>query len=1181
MKKKLMLCLCFVVLLLGGSVYAWDSAQDFSTTNGNPNGQWTYGTKPSGDLYGSLTAFDTVGAYQNTVYWCTSAGSQSTCAYNPVSGEIYPEYWGVNYFMPSNTTMLGQYNTSYGMPVYRWTAPVDGDYAISANFWGAVWNGSGTSSIVYVVNNNSTTLFSGTISGFVGSDEASAFGTNPTAMYSGIVSLQAGNTIDFIANHASTSVTGVDITINVLNTSSPLPANGGQGLTFGEFPILTWQAGVSASSEQIYIGTSFADVNTATTATTEVYQGTQLVNPSERSSFAYTGSFEIGKTYYWRVDDVNGVNTWKGNVWSFTVDAVSGSWNAANEFSATNNPSGVWEYGVINGQFSTGFLKDTFTQGYYVDMWTIPTDYTQANTARGFIFHNSSAVTLNLAGTLWGDSSISPANQLALQGSYYSVSDMHTLRFTSPATGTYQVDVLFKGLSYSGTGTLASVYVAKNGDYVTPLFTGAINGFIGTTEFGGIAALGNLADRTASYSAVLTLAAGDVVDIYRNGGANSSNSVGIDVTVLPQMLIASDPTPTNGNAMVDNSNVTLTWGAGANAAASNGHYVYFGTDSNSVRDATSMVGLGVYMGRQTAVSYLVGALLPNTTYYWRIDEADGSTIWKGQVWSFKTAPDRYEWNCAEDYSTENGNPNGQWTYGKKTAGSLSGSLITFSQVGYYMGTVYWYPTAGSGVECAHNPTDSELLPEYWGIYYAMLPKATVMAQISSDYGMPVYRWTALKAGDYLISADFSGVTTTGTNSTVYVVKDGTTLFTGTINGFVGNDDIAAFGTNQTASYSGIVTLAADSTIDFIANHSSVGATGINAAIRLEPARAANPVPANYATDVNTNQTLNWEPGIYAVSHDVYIGDSLANVTDATRTSPLGVYKGNQTSGTYKPGFLTIGKTYYWRVDEVNSVSNITKGDIWQFTPMVAKGDINNDGKVDFKDVTIMAGEWLSTTIGHVWENDMSANPVGNGWVDRQTSSYTMSSGLMILAEAAWGTVIDSTPDNDFIGVTTIDLDWRATTVTSGDPFTGLGLWINVNHDTDTYGNIHFETYLTSASGTGTQSIDIYSNNTVIETVTGFTGAMLHMHSVIDGKGHTIAYSINDGITTKSGNVGFTDAAGSGQPKVATLFTAAPGGEIDYLKIQSSKVLQSDLNGDDVVNFVDFAELADAWLANSL
>jgi hypothetical protein len=100
-----------------------------------------------------------------------------------------------------------------------------------------------------------------------------------------------------------------------------------------------------------------------------------------------------------------------------------------------------------------------------------------------------------------------------------------------------------------------------------------------------------------------------------------------------------------------------------------------------------------------------------------------------------------------------------------------------------------------------------------------------------------------------------------------------------------------------------------------------------------PGKAYGPVPANGATDVVRDKALGWTPAETAVSHDVYFGTVLEDVTAASRTNPLEalVAQGQQTT-TYDPaGVLTFGQTYYWRIDEVEADGVIRTGDVWQFT----------------------------------------------------------------------------------------------------------------------------------------------------------------------------------------------------------------------------------------------------------
>lgn len=85
-----------------------------------------------------------------------------------------------------------------------------------------------------------------------------------------------------------------------------------------------------------------------------------------------------------------------------------------------------------------------------------------------------------------------------------------------------------------------------------------------------------------------------------------------------------------------------------------------------------------------------------------------------------------------------------------------------------------------------------------------------------------------------------------------------------------------------------------------------------------PAPAFNPQPADGATDIRLNQSLQWAAGNGAESHDLYLG-----------TSVPPDFIGNQTDTTFSPDSLESYKTYYWRVDEVNSVGT-TQGPTWQF-----------------------------------------------------------------------------------------------------------------------------------------------------------------------------------------------------------------------------------------------------------
>jgi hypothetical protein len=86
-----------------------------------------------------------------------------------------------------------------------------------------------------------------------------------------------------------------------------------------------------------------------------------------------------------------------------------------------------------------------------------------------------------------------------------------------------------------------------------------------------------------------------------------------------------------------------------------------------------------------------------------------------------------------------------------------------------------------------------------------------------------------------------------------------------------------------------------------------------------PGQAANPLPGDGTIDVPINRDLRWAAGADTVSHDFYFGD--------TNPPP---FIGNQSGAMYDPGVMDTNSTYYWRVDEKNSIGT-TMGDIWHFT----------------------------------------------------------------------------------------------------------------------------------------------------------------------------------------------------------------------------------------------------------
>jgi len=189
-------------------------------------------------------------------------------------------------------------------------------------------------------------------------------------------------------------------------------------------------------------------------------------------------------------------------------------------------------------------------------------------------------------------------------------------------------------------------------------------------------------------------------------------------------------------------------------------------------------------------------------------------------------------------------------------------------------------------------------------------------------------------------------------------------------------------TQLTYPTSGSMTLAYDTTyywrIDEVNDTSQVPYKGKIWYFTTTTGKASNPEPRDAKPDMELPLTLSWTPGVLAADvngHDVYLGSDETAVTNAT-TGTAGIYKGRQTDPNYTiTDGLLAGVTYYWRVDEVNSVvpcgSGLWKGDVWSFT-MLASGEARNPVPADAstvtspRDVTLSwtPGTWVASTGGH-------------------------------------------------------------------------------------------------------------------------------------------------------------------------------------------------------------------------
>jgi hypothetical protein len=100
-------------------------------------------------------------------------------------------------------------------------------------------------------------------------------------------------------------------------------------------------------------------------------------------------------------------------------------------------------------------------------------------------------------------------------------------------------------------------------------------------------------------------------------------------------------------------------------------------------------------------------------------------------------------------------------------------------------------------------------------------------------------------------------------------------------------------------------------------------------------QAKNPSPAHEDEHVELaagEVTLSWSPADSTVTQDIYVGTDADSVLAADAGSAE--FKGNQgkPQSTYLLADLYSGETYYWRVDQISSTGEVTRGNVWRFRP---------------------------------------------------------------------------------------------------------------------------------------------------------------------------------------------------------------------------------------------------------
>jgi len=103
---------------------------------------------------------------------------------------------------------------------------------------------------------------------------------------------------------------------------------------------------------------------------------------------------------------------------------------------------------------------------------------------------------------------------------------------------------------------------------------------------------------------------------------------------------------------------------------------------------------------------------------------------------------------------------------------------------------------------------------------------------------------------------------------------------------------------------------------------------------VQPLEAHFPSPYDGAMWQRTDTTVSWTAGQGAVSHKVYGGEDQAAVAAGDAGALLATVKEAKLDAS---ALLEPLKTYYWRVDEVDSTGKVTAGPVWSFSTVDPAG----------------------------------------------------------------------------------------------------------------------------------------------------------------------------------------------------------------------------------------------------
>jgi len=330
---------------------------------------------------------------------------------------------------------------------------------------------------------------------------------------------------------------------------------------------LSWTAGEGATQHHVYLGTSFADVNDAVLADA-VSAGQADTAYQPQSVLVY------GQTYYWRVDEVNGVDgkVAKGTVWTFTAEPYAYPIRSVTA-TASSAQANMGPQNTVNG---SGLDADDQHSTEATHMWT------SAGVQPNWIQFQFDAVYKLHEMWVWN------SNQL-IEG------------FIGFGAKDVKVEYSLDGAAWTELADVPQFARASG----QPTYT-----YNTTVHFGGVAA--------------------KYVKLTINSSWGGLPTVGLsEVRFFFVPVQARQPVPAVGATGVD-LDAELSWRPGREAAS---HKVYFGKDAEAVTAGTATAATVTdHSFTPTAVEFGT----PYYWRVDEVNNAQTPSVYEGEVWNYTT-----------------------------------------------------------------------------------------------------------------------------------------------------------------------------------------------------------------------------------------------------------------------------------------------------------------------------------------------------------------------------------------------------------------------------------------------------------------------------------------------------------------------------------------------------------------